>query len=471
MRIIDKLKFGIRVAVALALAVMATGCGDDDDDAVAVTAVSVATDDNNPLRYPVTVTTTADCEVSVTYWPVAQPERQRTSRPVATAGSVGRPVIIMVYPDTDYLFAVNVNGVRQQGEYEFHTSEIPSGVPVYTVAESNEGAPADGYLLQWFAAGNKPGWITFCDMDGTVMWCEKFDQAIRMAHYNEKEGKLCVLTGFRDGVNSRNFQRLCDKIITLDLEGNRDINWVASDANVPYPHHDIKFTPSGDLIMVSNFIKKFDLTQFDLGADTEVWGDGFTIITPGESVVRKWNNFDELTPFNSHDVILEGGAVKDFLHANSVNWDSEGNYYMTFNRINELWKIEAATGKVLYRVGPHGNVALDESGYASGLHAAEPLAPNKVLCFDNGENRDCSRAIIYEIDPVAMSAKVTLSVPIPAVYKSSDRSNVQLIKNGTMLMFCSTLGRANVFTDLQGNVLKVIKRTGISYRSYYYDNI
>ena len=178
-----------------------------------------------------------------------------------------------------------------------------------------------------------------------------------------------------------------------------------------------------------------------------------------------------MDPFNSDDIILEGGAVKDFLHANSVNWDSNGDYYMTFNRRSELWKIDGATGKVLYRVGPKGNVKLDESGFASGLHAVEPLAPNKLLCLDNGEERGYSRALIYEVDPAAMSAKVTMSVDFPAEFSSLDRSNVQLICNGTMLMFGSTLGRCALFADLEGNVLKVIKRNGISYRTYYYEDI
>jgi hypothetical protein len=144
---------------------------------------------------------------------------------------------------------------------------------------------------------------------------------------------------------------------------------------------------------------------------------------------------------------------------------------MKMNRINQLWKIDGATGKVLYRVGPDGNVAMNQEDYASGLHAAEPLAPDKVLCLDNGSDIAQSRAVIYEIDPVAMSAKATLSVRIPTEYSSTDRSNVQLIKDSSMLMFGMTLGRANVFTDLNGNLLKVITRTGISYRSYYYDDV
>lgn len=462
-----------RLAGLLLATVLATGltaCSNDDDSDIAISEVTIANAaDGNALRYPVKVRTSKDCFVSLTYWPAREPGKEVTTEPVGTAGLKADAMIMFVKADTDYEFCVNINGRRRDDIYSFHTSSLPSGLPKYSIIVDNGGAPTDGYVLQWQAT--KPGWITFCDMNGEVVWYEEFDQAIRMAYYDPEVRKMCVLTGFRDGVNSKNFQRLADKIITLDLAGNREVNWIASDDNVPYPHHDIKYTPDGDLIMVCNTIKKFDLSQFELGDDTEVWGDGFTIISSTGDVKRRWNNFEEYTPFNSNDVILERGAVKDFLHANSVNWDSEGNYYMTFNRINQLWKIEASTGKVLYRVGVHGNVTMPAEGMPSGIHAAEPLATDKILCFDNGEERGYSRAVIYNINPSAMTATLELDVPIPSEYSSQDRSNVQLICDGKILMFASTLGRCNVFTDLQGNILKVLKRTGISYRSYYYPAI
>ncbi|MDE7448590.1 MAG: aryl-sulfate sulfotransferase [Paramuribaculum sp.] len=470
-------------ALALSASLWLTSCNDDDTTVnVTVQNVLINSDATNALRYPVSVATSGDCDVTIKYWPVKEPENVRTTRTIHTSAPTANSInsaqltINFVTPSTPYCFQVETNGVTHEQVYTFTTSELPAGVPTYTINVDNGGAPEKGYILQWQASN--PGFVTFCDMQGRVVWYEKFDQAIRMAHYDTEHDCLCVLTGFRDGVNSKNFQRLCDKIITVDLYGNREIQWVASDDNVPYPHHDIKFTPEGNLIMVCNTIKNFDLSSYvtnnnglALGEDEEVWGDGFTIISRGGEVIRKWNNFEEMDPFNSDDIILEGGAVKDFLHANSVNWDSNGDYYMTFNRRSELWKIDGATGKVLYRVGPKGNVKLDESGFASGLHAVEPLAPNKLLCLDNGEERGYSRALIYEVDPAAMSAKVTMSVDFPAEFSSLDRSNVQLICNGTMLMFGSTLGRCALFADLEGNVLKVIKRNGISYRTYYYEDI
>ena len=128
-------------------------------------------------------------------------------------------------------------------------------------------------------------------------------------------------------------------------------------------------------------------------------------------------------------------------------------------------------GDILYRVGEHGNMTMDETFYASGLHAAEPLAPNKVLCLDNGTEEGVSRAIVYEVNPGSKVARASLCVPFPREFCTRNRGNVTLIRDDSMLFFGSTTGYACVFTDLEGKVLKVIKRTGVSYRSYYFEKI
>lgn len=43
--------------------------------------------------------------------------------------------------------------------------------------------------------------------------------------------------------------------------------------------------------------------------------------------------------------------------------------------------------------------------------------------------------------------------------------------DGKTLMFASTLARKCVFTDLEGKPLKVISRTGIAYRSHYFEDV
>ena len=52
---------------------------------------------------------------------------------------------------------------------------------------------------------------------------------------------------------------------------------------------------------------------------------------------------------------------------------------------------------------------------------------------------------------------------------SSNRSNALLI-NEDIMFFCSTVSAKAVFTDMKGDILRVINRSGISYRAYWIDS-
>lgn len=448
-----------------------TSCDDDNDSDVKVTNVTISNDPNNALRYPVSIKASDNCEVSLSYWPKETPAAERTTKTVETSASEATVKIMFVKPSTDYCFAVNVNGRRQDGVYEFTTSALPASVPTYKVAVDNGGAPEKGYIMQWQAT--IPGYITFCDMDANVVWYEELDQPARVISYDPKSRMIAAMTGTKEGFTMDNSLRYVDKIFTMDLDGKRDVQWRATNGPLEYPHHEMRIMPDGNLLFMCNFVKNYDLTSFGLGASEDVYGDGYVVVDRSGRILSSWSNYDndEATPFNTNNVIVQPGAVEDLVHGNSVNYDSEGNYYVTFNRVNQLWKVEAATGKVLYKVGDNGDVQLDPKYIPSGIHAAEPIAPDKVLIVDNGENRGFSRAIIYEVDPKAMTAKVTTCIDYPGQYSSANRSIAELIDNGRVIMFGSTEGRANVFTDLQGNILKVITRDGICYRTHYYEEV
>ena len=460
------------VALLACISFLAVGCSDkekDEPNQVAVKTVAITTDPSNALRYPVEVVTESDCEIAIAYWPVGAPEKKRNTKSVATTACKADVTVMFVTPDTDYAFSVVVNGVTQAKQYEFHTSNLPANVPTYAVTVDNGGAPTKGYILQWQAS--RPGYYTFCDMDGNVVWYQKVDKAGRNGFYNPDDKQLYITTGFnRDFVPNKS-DRFVDGIFSMDLYGNYDIQLSATEEPYKYSHHEFRMLPDGNLILVRNFIKEFDLSSFGLSKKANVYGDGYIVIDRSGKEIARWDNWEEYDPFNSNNRILEQGAVNDFLHLNCVNYDSEGYYYLTFNRIRQLWKVDPRTGKVIYRLGENGNVQIPEDAIPSGVHAAEPLAPNKVMVVDNGEERGFSRTLIYDIDPTTMTAKVSMSIDSPSIYSSTNRSNSELLPDGNTVMFCSTEGRACVFTDLQGNIQKVITRDGISYRAHYYEDI
>lgn len=277
---------------------------------------------DNPLRVAVQVDFTRECSFRILYWKESEGEESARSTRLYEAGKGQETRILkFLYPQTDYCFRVQVAGSVGSDVYPFRTEAIPPEVPVYHVL-LDQGGPTDGYLLQWQATN--PGYLTFCDMEGQVVWYETFDQAVRHVHFDPERGEFAVLTGFREGVNSKKFQRLCDKILVVDLDGNRILEWLASADNVPYPHHDIKLLPDGNLVIFNNVVKNFDLTSIGGDPDTPVWGEGFTVIDRESRVLKAWDVFEAIDPVR--DTYLNATVLNtDILHGNSVSWDSRGD--------------------------------------------------------------------------------------------------------------------------------------------------
>lgn len=446
-----------------------------------ISSVETLDERDNALRVPIEITFSRSCLYQVEYWQKDNPSVCGTTSVRETAGGREKVTVMFLYPDKEYEFRVLAGSMVQAystDTYSFKTGSLPIGIPEYTVSDAYPHSDIPGYVFQWQAT--TPGYVSFCDTDGNIVWYEVLEMAARQVTFDQETRTISMLLGFKTSQNDYKFQRWCSKIVIMDLEGKRLFDEETSESNIDTPHHEIKRMPDGNIAILHSVVKKFDLTPVGGRPDTEVYGDGITIVSPDFSQkLWEWDVFGELDPVR--DEYLEIMTYNerfdyyprqlDLVHANSIGWDDKGNIYFTLNHLNELWKIDRATKKVLYRVGDYGNIDLAEADHACGLHAAEPQSEDKVLCLDNGKSGEQSRAVIYDVNPVSKSATVSLSVAIPAELSSYDRSNAMLSRDGRMMFFGSTMGRCNVFTDLDGNVLKVLKRTGISYRSYYFETV
>lgn len=455
--------------ILTAFLLMLSGCSVEEDrfDSYAE-SVTVSTMDN-ALRAKVEIQFREQCSYSIRYWEKEKGEESAHVTNVHEAPD-GLSVLTLkfLYPETDYQMQVVVNGKAHSKVVDFTTGSLPLDIPQYPV-EVNDGKTwIDGYLMQWEA--NNSGYVTFCDFDGRIVWYESYGKPIRTAWYDEERQQIALLMGFKEGEDNEDFYRLAEDILISDLDGNRVFFRKANDGFVPYAHHEFKITEEGNLLILSNVIKEFDLTS--LGADTpttSVWGDGFYVCDYDGNILKTWDCFVGIDPLTA-DYINPVKTSLDYVHANSIDIDSDGNYYMTFNRISELWKIDGKTGDVIYRAGVNGDVVLEDGEYPrGGLHAAVALAPDRILCYDNGRDKGYSRALIYSIDPVSKTARYELVIDLPFEYSSSNRSNA-LIINEDVMFFCSTVSAKAVFTDMKGNILRVINRSGISYRAYWIDS-
>ena len=450
-------------------------CSDEPEGEVAPTelirSIQVSPQSDNVLRMDVNIEFKQGVNYQIEYWKNDDETSKKTTVLAESDGSA-TSTLVLLEPETQYTFKVQAStgsASTVSDEYKFTTASLPAGVPVYSMPINKLEESLPGYIL--LMKTDRPGYITMVDTEGNVVWYQNMEKAVRVANFDEKTNTICCIIG---AYAEKDYTG--NEMVVMDLTGKKLLDKVFDKF---YAHHDIRRMPDGNLILVNYTPKTFDLTERGGSKEETVWGDGYTIFDMEGNKLEEWDCFGELHPADDPNImemvpvtsVLENPIwyKDDWLHANSVNFDSEGNIYMSFNWRSELWKIERSTGKVLYRVGKDGNVDMPEMGYANGMHCVEPLKPDEVLVFDNGISSHLSRALIYAVDEKSRKADVTMEVTLTE-YSSSYMSNVQILKEN-LLMFGSTQTSTVVFTDKKGTVLRTILGLHQSYRSVYIPKI
>lgn len=467
-----------KLICALVLLAGVVSCRKDGADKITdyLESVTVSYCENNSLRMNVDIAFKKDCDYSVRYWRTNAPSEIQSTKVRHTQGKENRVTLMYMYEQSRYEFEVAIEGTTlKSAPLDFTTGKIPADVTHYTI-DNGESVKIPGYIMQ--AALRRDGYMTIADTDGNIIWfnyCQPvgrdFTTQFDVLEPNLDDNKIWFLNGYLF-TTAAGAQSMGTTMGCVDFEGKISYLWTSADGTSPTPlaHHEIHELKDGNILVVGSSQKPFDLSSIGGPSNTIISGDGYTIFNKNGEIVKQWDCFSEIDPLTCTytDPI---NFNWDLVHGNSLGIDSEGYYYMTFNRINQMWKIDPSTGKVLYRVGENGNVAMPSNGYPSGIHAACPLAPNRILCLDNGIESLKSRGIIYKVNPENMTAEIETVVELPEEYSSYDRSNVSLIENGSTLMFGMTNSKVVVFTDLQGNIKKTLRTSVVSYRTQYFDRL
>jgi len=441
-----------------------------------ISSISVSSHESNKLRVYADIAFKKDCDYTISFWKKGDLSSIQTTRSRHTNKLKERVSLMYMYEDTEYEMKVNIEGTSISSKpLTFKTGKLPADVTEYEII-SGKAVKIPGYIMQ--TAMRSDGYMTIADTDGNVLWYQHsqpegrdFTAVFDVLEPNLDENKIWYLNGYLFSLES-GAQAMGTTMGCVDYEGNLSYFWASADGSSPTPiaHHEIHELKDGNILVVSSSQKIYDLTPIGGEPNTTVNGDGYIIFNKQGQILKKWDIFEEIDPVTCTYTNAKM-FYWDLVHGNSLGIDSEGYYYMSFNRINQVWKIDPQSGNVIYRVGENGNVTMNPIGYPSGVHAANPIAPNRILCLDNGIESQQSRGLIYKVDPATKSCEMETIVTLPTEYSSFDRSNVELIDNESTLMFGMTNAKVVVFTDLKGNIIKNLRTSISSFRTNHLDRL
>jgi hypothetical protein len=330
---------------------------------------------------------------------------------------------------------------------------IPSQLNVEIQVTRTEEA-YDGYnlfvLTERFNILAANHYAVIMDMDGNIIHEKYIGSGMLAADVPaEMIGPRDVLVGTPTGA----------AIWNLDDDSLRILSGIAG-------HHEYEYNERDNTFFVIEY-KTVNIDGTDYLYDE--------IVEYTESGVEVWSldtsTFIDPSDWCPYQDFFEGQL--DVTHGNSIFFDQEDDMiYFNARNTNTFYKIDHATGDVLWALGEHGDFDLYDSygihreDIFFHSHAVERVDNSTFILYDNDYHNQTdfwsqrSRMIEIEVDEVEMTASVSWVYTAPITYYSSLWGDADRLPNGNRLGVFgtythpeTTLGARLLEVDEDGNIV------------------
>ena len=416
----------LAVTLAATLGVLVAGCGSGDAEEAGAASTAAAPDGS----LEVTVTEDPD-NTLVAHVVVSAPVATDVELEVTSAGTEPRRMASAAAAGSHEFTVV---GLRARTEYSFEASSpgdgaasasmttgaLPGNAPSAEVvrAARDTGPPSDAGITffgltapgTYDDPGDMPDGPVFYGVDpqGQVVWYLNSDEAANRAPLVRDAGDGRLLVLFESTVQE------------VTLAGEVVRRWDMEP--VEGWHHDAVLLPGGSLLALGEETRKVD------GRD--VHGDVVVEMDDDGTVLWRWAALDHLDttrfPGGLSTALASAGGL-DWTHANSVVHDA-GTDEVVVSLRSQGWvvAVDRSTDEIAWIAGDDTGtdpgfdapfLELQDGTWPSGQHAATFTDDGELLVYDNrnetGGEQQGSRAVAYEIDREALTARQTFEVLAP----------------------------------------------------------
>jgi hypothetical protein len=201
-----------------------------------------------------------------------------------------------------------------------------------------------------------------------------------------------------------------------------------------------------------------DLRSIGGAVDAPLAGHQVVRLRPDGSTEFTWDAWDHLTLDEWIEPPKPGPVdpqQPDFDHPNSIDFDADGNYIVSFRNLGQVMKIDAQTGAIGWRLGGLKNQFTflnDPLNGFSAQHSARLLPNGHLLIYDNGTRHQPSgsRAVEYALDFNAMTATLVWQFRHSPIIYTPFVGLVQRLSNGNTVIGYGMAGHVTEATPGQG---------------------
>ncbi len=408
-----------------------TGCNSE----VSVDEIHLGLHNNNELKIQVNVKTSAPTDLYVEY-SANLPKSKSYSSTVSKNTTEHKLVLTNIIPNTNYFYTVVTvsNGVKKISKpYSFKSHELPLFLQEQFIAKTADKTTLPKEFTHGLMLINKryaPGIAFLVDHKGQIRWYHMIDRlGFKVINFT-KDNTLLSILGRNDEPTSYG-----SEILEINLLGDTLLHLTKGQGDFKQTiHHEILKNDKGQLVMIVVDKRIMDLTSIGGGKKDTVNGDGIMVMDTKGKRLYKWSVFDVLDPLKDKNLLK---TKKDWMHANSLNYDTDGNYLMSFYNNGQIWKIDAKTGKLIYKFGKGGDVAMSAECNFTQAHAAHINQQGNLMFFDNGVEKHQSGVFAMKIDEQSKTSKIAVHFQLPKEIFNGRMGSAYTINDTTTLVCCS----------------------------------
>ena len=442
---------------------MLAGCANDGK--VHLEEIRLGLHNNNELKIQIDVKTDQPADAFVEYWEETGKVKEKYHSLSSHNTQKHEFVLCNVAPETDYAYHVitTKDGVKSTSKtYTFKTRALPMFLQEQFKADSNKSVKLPADFAEGLMLINKryaPGVAYFVDKKGNIRWYHMVDGlGFKVIHFTKEHTILSILGGNEEPTSYGH------EILEINLHGDTILHLKKGQNDFKQSiHHEIIRNDKGQLVTIIVDQRIMDLSSVGGGKKDTVSGDGILVMDNTGKKLWSWSVFDVIDPLKDKSLLK---TRKDWMHANSLNFDKDGNYIISFYNKGQIWKVDAHTGKVIWKLGKGGTINKPAECDFTQAHAVHINQQGNLMFFDNGVEKQQSGVFALKMDEKNQSAQIDMHIKLPKEVFNGRMGSAYMI-NDTSVLVCCSKRHVVVLTNRKGALLWTMETAMPTYRAEF----
>ncbi|MGA7160226.1 MAG: aryl-sulfate sulfotransferase [Bacteroidota bacterium] len=240
--------------------------------------------------------------------------------------------------------------------------------------------------------------------------------------------------------------------------------------------HELRILGNGHALLMGNDPEIVDMSKIVQGGNSNatVWGMVIQELDQEKNVIFQWRSFDHFLVTDATHEDLTSANI-DYVHANALELDSDGNILLSSRHLDEITKIDRTTGDIIWRWGGKNNQFqfVNDTLHFSHQHSIRRTVTGTYILFDNGNFRpvEFSRGVEYVLDEQEKTATLIWQYRHTPDIFAVAMGSIERLPDGNTLLGWGTAAPAFTEVHPDGSIAleAQLPDSILSYRAWCYD--